>query len=159
MDELIDSLLVEELVCDIALPHLPKRIKLEQLGILEARTSKLDIFDDEEVSTAVARGGVKKGTLTAADILKATKSNKMDTGLPSEERKYDDAPEGDEEYINEFVKRPDLLFNDNDEVDTDRKRRSGSVESEDRIRLRYVLLVMPFFRMTLCILCTLKESS
>lgn len=50
MDEFIDSLLIDELVCDIALPHLPKRMKLEQLGILEERTSILDseLFNSDE---------------------------------------------------------------------------------------------------------------
>ena len=34
MDEFIEELLREEMVCDIALPHLPKRIKLEANGLL-----------------------------------------------------------------------------------------------------------------------------
>ncbi len=43
IDQFIDSLLNDELVCDIALPHLPKRMKLEDLGILLPRKSALDI--------------------------------------------------------------------------------------------------------------------
>jgi pre-mRNA-splicing factor 38A len=42
MDEFIDSLLNDELVCDIALPHLPRRCKLEDVGVLEVRKSVLD---------------------------------------------------------------------------------------------------------------------
>eukprot|EP00601_Ochromonadales_sp_CCMP2298_P034537 CAMPEP_0173352360 /NCGR_PEP_ID=MMETSP1144-20121109/15977_1 /TAXON_ID=483371 /ORGANISM="non described non described, Strain CCMP2298" /LENGTH=204 /DNA_ID=CAMNT_0014300571 /DNA_START=46 /DNA_END=657 /DNA_ORIENTATION=+ len=42
MDQFIDSLLKEEQVCDMALPHLVKRLKLEQLGTLEPRVSLLD---------------------------------------------------------------------------------------------------------------------
>ena len=42
MDEFVDQLLTEELLCDIALPHLPKRSKLEELGTLPARVSALD---------------------------------------------------------------------------------------------------------------------
>ena len=42
VDEIIDAFLNDELVCDIALPHLPKRIKLEQLGVLGERSSILD---------------------------------------------------------------------------------------------------------------------
>ena len=42
VDELIDSLLVDEIVFDVALPHLPKRMKLEELGLLEPRKSALD---------------------------------------------------------------------------------------------------------------------
>jgi pre-mRNA-splicing factor 38A len=42
MDEFVDSLLREELVCDMALPHLVKRMKLEELGTLLPRKSALD---------------------------------------------------------------------------------------------------------------------
>ena len=42
VDEFIDELLHEELVCDIALPHLQSRMKLEELGTLEPRESVLD---------------------------------------------------------------------------------------------------------------------
>ena len=43
VDECIDSLLHDELVCDIALPHLQKRIKLEDLKIIQPRKSALDL--------------------------------------------------------------------------------------------------------------------
>jgi len=42
VDEFIDALLTEELVCDIALPHLQSRMKLEELGVLKPRESVLD---------------------------------------------------------------------------------------------------------------------
>ncbi len=42
MDEFIDELLNQELVCDIALPFLAKRHKLEDLGTIEPRKSVLD---------------------------------------------------------------------------------------------------------------------
>ncbi|RYH04651.1 hypothetical protein EON65_46910, partial [archaeon] len=42
MDEFVDSLLREELVCDIALPHIVKRYKLEALGTLDPRRSALE---------------------------------------------------------------------------------------------------------------------
>ena len=42
MDEFIDDLLNQELVCDIALPFLAKRHKLEHLGTIETRKSVLD---------------------------------------------------------------------------------------------------------------------
>jgi hypothetical protein len=42
MDEFIDELLTKELVCDIALPFLQKRGKLEELGQLQPRKSILD---------------------------------------------------------------------------------------------------------------------
>jgi len=49
VDEFIDSLICEELVCDISLPHIPKRIKLEDLGVLKPRESVLDMdLSDEE---------------------------------------------------------------------------------------------------------------
>jgi pre-mRNA-splicing factor 38A len=34
VDEFIEELLTEELVCDIALPHLVKRNKLEEMGVV-----------------------------------------------------------------------------------------------------------------------------
>ena len=42
IDEFIDKLLTEELVCDIALPHLQSRLKLEELGAIDPRVSVLD---------------------------------------------------------------------------------------------------------------------
>lgn len=43
MDSFVDSLLHDELVCDIALPHLQSRLKLEELGIFAGpRKSALD---------------------------------------------------------------------------------------------------------------------
>jgi pre-mRNA-splicing factor 38A len=50
MDEFIDSLLRDELVCSITLPHLIKRIKLEQQVTLEPRRSTLEdeLMSDEE---------------------------------------------------------------------------------------------------------------
>jgi pre-mRNA-splicing factor 38A len=50
MDEFVDSLLTEEMVCDVALPHLPKRMKLEELSLLPQRKSVLDMeieLDDD----------------------------------------------------------------------------------------------------------------
>ena len=44
MDVFVDQLLHEELVCDISLPHLSKRHKLEDLGVLSPRKS---ILEDE----------------------------------------------------------------------------------------------------------------
>jgi pre-mRNA-splicing factor 38A len=49
IDEIIDALLNEELVFDIALPHLPKRMKLEDLGILPPRKSALDVDINEYI--------------------------------------------------------------------------------------------------------------
>lgn len=51
VDEFIDDLLNEELVCDIALPHLPKRTKLEELGLLQPRTSALDLDIEAHLKT------------------------------------------------------------------------------------------------------------
>jgi hypothetical protein len=49
MDEFIDILLCNELACDVALPFLPKRLLLEDSGILEPRKSILeDEIDDSD---------------------------------------------------------------------------------------------------------------
>ena len=49
MDEFIDQLLTEDLVCDIALPTLPKRLNMEDLGQLQPRVSALeDEFNSDE---------------------------------------------------------------------------------------------------------------
>lgn len=42
VDAFIDALLHEELVCDIALPHIQSRLKLEEAGVLAPRESVLD---------------------------------------------------------------------------------------------------------------------
>jgi hypothetical protein len=42
MDQFIDNLLTEPLVCDMALPHILNRIKLEEQGKLDPRQSQLD---------------------------------------------------------------------------------------------------------------------
>eukprot|EP01038_Epipyxis_sp_PR26KG_P007537 gene7537-10271_t len=49
VDEFIDSLIHDELVCDVALPYLVKRMKLEEMGTLSKRLSVLDVeIDDAE---------------------------------------------------------------------------------------------------------------
>jgi pre-mRNA-splicing factor 38A len=48
MDEFIDDLLTKERVCDTALPRLPKRVALEDLGKLETRESFLDSDDESD---------------------------------------------------------------------------------------------------------------
>ena len=45
MDDFIHQLLVEETVCEVALPHLPRRWKLEQSKVLPARISILEEED------------------------------------------------------------------------------------------------------------------
>jgi pre-mRNA-splicing factor 38A len=42
VDEMADALLHEELVCDVAVPHLTKRLKLEEAGVLQPRQSALE---------------------------------------------------------------------------------------------------------------------
>ena len=42
IDEFVDSLLNQELVCDVTLPHLPRRVQLEDTGVLEPRVSALE---------------------------------------------------------------------------------------------------------------------
>ena len=63
MDDFIESLLNDELCCDVSLPHLPKRHLLEEAGSLEPRVSKLENemlllagedSDDEQKSPAVS---------------------------------------------------------------------------------------------------------
>lgn len=56
MDEFIDILLCNELACDVALPFLPKRLLLEDSGVMEPRKSILedeidDTDEDEEKET------------------------------------------------------------------------------------------------------------
>lgn len=80
IDEFIDSLLHDELVCDIALPHLQKRIKLEDQKILRPRKSALDLelsslkndsnniavsFDDDESFDPTETIPLSRGLLTA----------------------------------------------------------------------------------------------
>lgn len=51
MDEFIDELLTSQHACDVALPYLPKRFKLEEAGYLKPRKSLIsesEITDSEE---------------------------------------------------------------------------------------------------------------
>jgi hypothetical protein len=49
MDEYIDMLLREEIYCDVTLPRIPKRIHLEEEGVLEQRISILMVDNDQEM--------------------------------------------------------------------------------------------------------------
>jgi len=48
VDEFAWQLLHENFVCDISLPHIPKRCMLEKLGLLERRISALEIEEPSE---------------------------------------------------------------------------------------------------------------
>jgi pre-mRNA-splicing factor 38A len=60
MDEFVDSLLREELVCDIAMPHMAKREKLEALGSLQPRESLLEeeLLELEAMETRTLQQGI-----------------------------------------------------------------------------------------------------
>jgi hypothetical protein len=62
MDEFIDTLLYNELACDVALPFLPKRLILEDSGLLEPRKSILEdeIEDTDEEKEEDLKGLKKK---------------------------------------------------------------------------------------------------
>jgi pre-mRNA-splicing factor 38A len=64
VDEFIDALLVKELVCDVALPHLPRRVQLEDAGLLQPRVSALEDLmsssDEEEEEEAAPQAVEKK---------------------------------------------------------------------------------------------------
>ena len=136
MDEFIDSLLVEELVCDIALPHLPKRIKLEQLGILDERTSILDadLLNAEEDAVIAAYNlkiasqekNVNDGKLSAPDATPVLK--------PSDKKKPLDEPSpGNEEYISEY-RRDDVRSRKAAAVCNDDDSRKDVEERGEKIR-------------------------
>lgn len=63
MDDLVDQLLHEELVCDIALPHMAKRDKLEGLGALKPRVSALEgeLLEMEEMEALAMLQGQEQG--------------------------------------------------------------------------------------------------
>ncbi|KAI9499850.1 hypothetical protein GGI25_003878 [Coemansia spiralis] len=48
MDEFVDSLLRENFVCFITLPHITKRMVMEDAGVLAPRISPLDEDDDDD---------------------------------------------------------------------------------------------------------------
>jgi pre-mRNA-splicing factor 38A len=65
IDEFVDNLLHEELVCDMALPHLLKRLKMEDLHDLQPRKSALDLdllqeSDEEEEKKPEVKPTVKR---------------------------------------------------------------------------------------------------
>jgi pre-mRNA-splicing factor 38A len=59
MDEFVDGLIHEEMMCDITMPHLPKRLKLELSGVLEPRQSALESeFDSDNSQNGDGSGDV-----------------------------------------------------------------------------------------------------
>ena len=48
LDEFAHKLITEEVLCDVALPHLIKRQKLEMLGVLKPRVSLLNSMEEGE---------------------------------------------------------------------------------------------------------------
>jgi pre-mRNA-splicing factor 38A len=52
IDEFVDALLNDEHCCDITMPYLPKRIKLERQGLLKERVSALDNIDNHDSDSA-----------------------------------------------------------------------------------------------------------
>lgn len=49
MDEFIDSLLRDDIFCDVTLPRISKRHVLEEEGVLDPYQSALNIKDEEIV--------------------------------------------------------------------------------------------------------------
>eukprot|EP01034_Spumella_vulgaris_P032075 gene32075-39619_t len=75
IDDFVDNLLHEELVCDMALPHLLKRIKMEDLHNLPPRKSALDLDllreDQEEGGSDEEVEEVKQTVIVAKKAHKA----------------------------------------------------------------------------------------
>jgi hypothetical protein len=136
MDEFIDSLLVDELVCDIALPHLPKRMKLEQLGILEERTSILDseLFNSDEPTDAANSTNALNPAAVHEIIAKVAEGKK----ITQHENPVDNA-----EYIKEYRKTDirntageDKRDNGNDSDNYRSKRNQDRSPNRERNRSR-----------------------
>jgi pre-mRNA-splicing factor 38A len=78
MDEYIDSLLTEELVCDISLPHIPKRMKLEDTGILKPRESVLDIELEALEAAAQVEGPIDTALNTNQTSVDTIENDEVD---------------------------------------------------------------------------------
>ena len=147
MDEFIDSLLVEELVCDIALPHLPKRIKLEQLGILDERTSILDaeLLNAEEDAVIVAYNKKIATQIKDGNDLKFPEPEISSSAKKSDDKNKhsEESSLGNGEYISEYRKddarsRQAAVCNDDDDSRKDVEELGGKrrEDSADRGRGR-----------------------
>lgn len=133
MDELVDQLLSEELVCDVALPHLPKRLKLEELDVLQPRKSVLgddltEIIRLHEEETDQRRA--------AEEAERAAETDSEDGEMPTVEttavasKKIDDeASDGTEERTSN---RRNTGERERSEDDGRENRKEGSKRSRGR---------------------------
>ena len=137
IDEFIDSLLTEELFCDIALPYLPKRRKLEELNLLQPRRSALedDIDDDDDEKNDLEEHISKR--------LELLKKASIDAMPPSNEQKTSNGiqatmsstPKDIGDHLNSTHRIHDekeKRINSKDTVETSYTKSNGSDRKTDR---------------------------
>jgi len=97
MDEFVEECLREDYLCDIALPHLPKREKLEQQGLLAGpRRSALEDELDEEEEALAAEAAAAAAAAAAAPPPPPPPKERRAPPPPPPRRRDLDRPEGDE---------------------------------------------------------------
>jgi len=140
IDEFVDCLLVNELECDIALPHIPKRIKLEDLQIIPARVSVLDmeLLDDKENEEENSQDDFIKSS-NNDDNLKVNKS--IDVSKTYDNKQGEEGEEEDDDFKVFVESKTDNEIKqdsrDNHEVKTrDGRDRNRDRDSRERDRRR-----------------------
>lgn len=151
MDSFIDSLLNDELVCDISLPHLTKRHKLEELGNLQPRksileeefmeqsfTESLNAMMSEAAKEAEVRVPSIPSPPAAADV-SSSKPIPCEEGEEAIREPHRDSVEGGRRLSPPYedYRRRESRGRSRDRFDRDERRRSRSRSfDDDRYRRR-----------------------
>jgi pre-mRNA-splicing factor 38A len=87
VDEFIDDLLTQELVCDITLPYLLPRHVLEQRGVLQPRSSSLpaELTCDEALDQAASQARAEAAAQAASQATEAETNGPADAPGAAEE--------------------------------------------------------------------------
>eukprot|EP01039_Chlorochromonas_danica_P006105 gene6105-6722_t len=135
MDEFVDSLLREELVCDIAMPHMVKREKLEALGQLSPRRS---VLEDEllELEEMEAQALANEVLPEEEDDKEEEEDDRGETAVA-----FDDDEEEEEEEVTEGERRKEVQVEDkktaNEQPQVERGGRHTERDNRSRDRLHH----------------------
>lgn len=131
VDTFIDGLLNEELLCDVSLPHLPKRHKLEEVGVLQPRRSLLEEeFLEQsfnESVSAMMKEAVVTSTAPAEESRPPLSTERTTSSTPAVVEERSGGDDGARRRDRSFMRSPDRR---------DRRRRSRSRSGDRRTRSR-----------------------
>lgn len=148
IDEFIDELLNEELVCDISLPHIPKRSKLEDLNLLRPRESVLDfeLIDDGQqtikANDSISNSITEIDEITSKENISNNETNSKETvDITADKRAnvvmtVDDDNDDIDEFSRDMLKTVDVDINKVKDHASERGKGEGEDKDRDRDRNR-----------------------